>query len=480
MATTTLRKLLDFKVWQACAPSPLTNAANMLVANSPGPDQTAYYITGTNVIWAYNPNEDAWYLPPAPSLNPFAAGASANYSLNGPTGTALAGSTSTTLNSATTVLADLGAKNGLSFKVRITGGTGAGQQRGIVSSTYGANAVVTVDTPWNVTPDNTSTYTLYTGRLYMFGGGTLNGASSFKFWDYATQTLSSNLSITGLPATFGTDSKMVIPHSLQGGPAVSGTATGGSATTLVHSGKTWGTNQFANWQVRITAGTGAGQIRQISSNNATTLTINSGTALDNTSVYSIEPNDDHIYLLGNNAVAMYRYSISGNSWTTLSPTAARAAAPGAALSATWVTGVTQSEWNNESSLLNGNRIYSFRGNGLTALDYYDIGQNTWVSGISYGSSNEPFGSGASYTYDGGNYIYIQKEQTLNTPTRIVRLDLRAPSLDAFSTNVFPAPTAATLGDKMWNSVYYDGSGTTLRFIYVLQPGGTQLHRCLIW
>lgn len=471
--------MLDLKVWQACAPSPVTNAANFLVAGSDGADQLTYYVTSTTAVYTYDPLEDAWGLLPSPALATFAAGACAKWHSLGPTGTASAGSTSTTLNTNLTLLADLSPKNGLNFVVRITGGTGAGQQRNIASNTYGANGVITVSSAWSVTPDATSTYALHTGRLYVFGAGTL-AAGSFKYWDYATQTWSGNLSITGLAATFGTDGRLAGVSSVTSNVAYTGTATSGSATTLVNSAKTWGTNQFANWQVRITAGTGAGGIRAITSNTGTTLTIASGTALDATSVYSIEPNDDYLYLLGSAAVTLYRYSISGNTWTTLSPTAARASIANSGGSAHIVYGCTDPTWTSESTVKNGNRIYSFRGAGTAVLDYYDIGQNTWVSAVSYARTNEGFNTGSGYAYTQGNYIYIQKEQTSGAPTRFFRFDVRQPSLDAWSTNVFPAPAAATLGDKVFAAQYHDGSGTPLFFIYCLQPAGTQMHRCLVW
>lgn len=479
MPTNTLKKLLDLKVWQSLAPAPVASAANMLVVDSNGPDQSMYYITSTTAVWVYDPNEDGWTLLPSPALATFAAGVAAKWHPSGPTGTALAGSTSTTLNTATTVLGSLKTRSGLYFKVRITGGTGAGQERNIVSHTYGANSVITVDTAWSVTPDATSTYTLYSGRLYVFGGGTL-AAGSFKYWDHATQTWSGNLVITGLPATFGTDGRMVCPNSVTSATKFTGTATGGSATTLVNSAKSWTTNQFANWQVRITAGTGAGGIRAITSNTATTLTIASGTALDATSQYVIEPSDDFIYLLGNNAVTLYRYQISTTTWTTLSPTAARAAAPGAGASGHWIHGVTQAPWTTENTVINGNRIYSFRGGASNVLDYYDIAANTWVSGVTYARQNETFTTGVGYAYDGTDYLYIQQAQLAAGPTRIVKLDLRGPSLEAFSTNPFPAPAAAVLGDKVAMASYGDGTGSPLNFLYVLQPGGIPFHRCLVW
>ena len=84
------------------------------------------------------------------------------------------------------------------------------------------------------------------------------------------------------------------------------------------------------------------------------------TAPDATSVYDITGNDDFMYFLGNNAVTMYRYSISGNTWTTMAPTTARGGAAAAGMSANWVAITGDTNWANESDIRNGRYIYSFR------------------------------------------------------------------------------------------------------------------------
>lgn len=480
MPTTTLRKILDLKIWQACNPAPVTNAANMFTATSDGPDQLTYYVASATAVYVYDAYEDAWGLLPSPALTgTFGAGACGRWHSAGPTGTAVAGSTSTTLNTATNVQADLSKRAGLAFKVRITGGTGAGQERSIVSNTFGANAILTVDTAWSVTPDATSTYALFTGRLWVLSAGTL-AAGCLKYYDYATQTWSGNLSITGLPATWGTDGRILGTPSTRGSFAT-GTATAGGASTLTNGAKNWATNQWANHQVRITAGTGAGQVRTIASNTATVLTVSAAWTVNPStdSVYSIEGNDDFLYLMGNNAVTLYRYSISGNTWSTLTPGAARAGAPGAGASMTWVTGVTQADWQTENAIKNGRYIYSFRSTNV--LDYYDIAGNTWVSGVAYGRQNETVAAaGACHEYNVDNFLYIALPAAAASPTRYLRFDFRGPQMEGWSTNVFPAPAAANLGDKLFSVSFGDGTGQDLQYLYRLSDGGTQLHRCLIW
>lgn len=69
----------------------------------------------------------------------------------------------------------------------------------------------------------------------------------------------------------------------------SGTATSGTSTTLVDSGQSWTTNAYADMYVWIHSGTGSGQMRQISSNNSTSVTVGSAwsTNPDSTSQYRI-------------------------------------------------------------------------------------------------------------------------------------------------------------------------------------------------
>lgn len=79
----------------------------------------------------------------------------------------------------------------------------------------------------------------------------------------------------------------------------SGTATSGAASTLTDSTKSWSVNVYQNKVVIITFGTGVGQIRKISSNTATELTVsvNWVTTPDATSQYKIY-DEGYRYLVG--------------------------------------------------------------------------------------------------------------------------------------------------------------------------------------
>jgi hypothetical protein len=176
--------------------------------------------------------------------------------------------------------------------------------------------------------------------------------------------------------------------------------------------------------------------------------------------------------MGNNAVTLYRYSISANTWSTLAPTAARAAAPGAGMSGHWVHSVEATDWNNESSIINGNRIYSFRGAAGGVLDYYNISANTWVSGVVYAPNSETFTTGTKYALHGGR-LYIQKEVT----GRWFAYDFARSELFPWSTALYPQG-AAVLGDTAFDVVYKDGA-TEIYYVYFLLNTSSVLLRQMV-
>lgn len=124
-----------------------------------------------------------------------------------------------------------------SYVLHITSGTGIDQANVIASNTLDT---LTFVYPWLIQPDATSTY-----------------------------------AIRALPVD----------------ASVSGTASGPpSADTLFHDlTKNWTTNIWANYLIKITSGTGAGQIRHIGSNIATTLTL--------TAAWTILPSIDSTYAI---------------------------------------------------------------------------------------------------------------------------------------------------------------------------------------
>jgi hypothetical protein len=427
--TLTLKKTLHRPQWEMCNPLPAASAAGSHARALRIPayriDHAYFCVNTTSSVYSWDPVSDTEYLLPASGIaGTFGAGSCSKIVPLGPSGTASAGST-TTLTTTLTIPRDL-----RGYRIRITGGPGAGDERVIASNTLGANSVITATAAFSATITSASTYILLTPRLWVFNPAATPGLG---YWDYALSAWTSGRSVAGVTFT-GTDGilqatssgigNIVDAADIPGSPitfsactttvytltdgrawttnqwvgavvqVIAGTGVGqvrhitantaltftvgtnwatpldttsvwvitkafassGSnsavfsactTTVLTLTGVNWTVNQWINYQLRAIAGTGAGQVRTITANTATTLTVATMTAFDATTIWVIEGNDDYLYLVGNAAVAMFRYSISGNAWVTATAGAARAAVTGAGVSLHWICGVNDSGWNTD-------------------------------------------------------------------------------------------------------------------------------------
>jgi hypothetical protein len=475
MATTNgNRKILDVKRWEFMAPAPASTQAGAFIVSSRHFRQQQMYIRGNTDATIYNPSEDGWIIIPSPALaGTFGAGASGTAGAWSTGSTVGAGSLTATAGTTSTITTNQNFQRDLrGYKVHILSGPNNGLVLDIVRNTLGASSVITVATQASAFTAST-VYRLLTPRYYVVGAGTLASAS-FRVYDYATNTWTT-LSQTGLPATLGTDGKLIATPSIVDGDFkqfATGTATSGTGTTLVQTGKTWTASQWINSQVRITGGTGAGQIRTITANTADTLTVATWTTNpDATSTYAIEGNDNFLYYIGNNAVTMYRYDITANTWSTLSPGVARGAAPTTGMSGHWVHSATETDWTSESAIQNGRYIYSFRGAAGALLDRYDIAANSW-SAVTYSPSTETFTTGTKYVLHGG-FLYIQKEAT----GRWFAFDIARSEMFPWSTMLYPQG-AAVLGDTAFDVAYKDGA-TEIYYVYMLLNTSNVLLRQMV-
>lgn len=473
--TNTNRPILDLKRWEFATPAPVTTQAGSHIVSSRHYRQQQLLIRSNTEAFIYNPAEDGWVQIASPALaGTFGAGCCGVSTAWSTGSTVGAASLTATGGSTTTIVTNQPLARDLrGYRVQILAGPNAGAVLEILGNTIGANAVITVAAQAAAFSAST-VYRLMTPRFYVLGAGTL-AAGSFRVYDFATNTWTS-LAHAGLPTTIGTDAKIVSTPCLVDGvfrAFATGTATGGTATTLARSSATWTAGQWVNSQVRITAGTGAGQIRAITANDATTLTVAAWTTTpDATSQFAIEGNDDFLYCMGNNALAVYRYSITSNTWGQLTPTTARGGAPGAGMSAHWIHGADAADWNIENSIINGRRIYSFRGNNTATLDYYDIAANTWVNNVTYSPNTETLGAGTKYALHNG-ILYIQKDAT----GRWFAYDFARSEMLPWGTMLYPQGVAV-VGDTAFDVAYVDGA-TEVFFVYILHNTSNILLRQMV-
>jgi hypothetical protein len=468
------RKILDVKRWEFMAPAPNSTQAGSFIVSSRHFRQQQMFVRSNSEAIMYNPAEDGWVNLPAVGLaGTFGAGASGTAGAWSTGSTVGAGSLTATAGTTSTITTNQNFQRDLrGYKVHILSGPNNGLVLDIVRNTTGASSVITVATQGTAFSAST-VYRLLTPRYYIVGAGTL-AAASFRVYDYATNTWTT-LSQTGLPASLATDGKLIATPSIVDGDFktfATGTATSGTSTTIVQTGKTWTASSWINSQVRITGGTGAGQIRTITANTTDTLTVATWTTTpDSTSTYVIEGNDNFLYYMGNNAVTMYRYDITANTWSTLSPGVARGGAPTTGMSGHWVHSSPETDWTNESAIQNGRFLYSFRGAAGALLDRYDIAANSWAA-VTYAPAADTFTTGTKYALHGGT-IYVQKEAT----GRWFAFDIARAEMFPWSTMLYPQG-AAILGDTAFDVLYKDGS-TEIFYVYMLLNTSNVLLRQMV-
>jgi hypothetical protein len=171
-------------------------------------------------------------------------------------------------------------------------------------------------------------------------------------------------------------------------------------------------------------------------------------------VYNTLGNDDYIYLIGNNSSTWYRYSVSADSWTTMSTALPDVAGAGCALVWTWG--------------FNPDRIYYLKGGGSSSIYYYSISANAFSSDISYQPKFETFSTGTVVAYDTSNCIYIVKDTTHRIYAYILSKDILEPA-----GKIPYSSGTAIVGDGLLYVKLDDGS----KYLYYRRHSGSEFWRC---
>jgi hypothetical protein len=175
--------------------------------------------------------------------------------------------------------------------------------------------IMTISTPWTVNPDYTSRFVVLSGAVWLVSSSATAPFFTHQVYDVASDTWYNRTAAPNLIlAALGTDFSIERTGE-DGGVFASGTASSSTAQSLVTT-NAWTDDRYANYQVRITGGTGVGQRRRITSNTPTTLFVDSvwKTNPDSTSTYSIYGNTDTVYMMGNSSSATYQYSVENDIW----------------------------------------------------------------------------------------------------------------------------------------------------------------------
>lgn len=513
----TFKKVIDRLMWAQVAPTPNASSAGQSFSSDLRSDVSrnpfVYQLVSATVLNRYNIVTKGWSFVQSPALaGTFGAGsASAFVPSLGLVGTIAAGATTTSVTLSTALptavglnmLANRGGSGEYGFKLRIIDTTaGKTVERYITGNTAGTTPTITVLSPFGFTPSTGARYEIVAGRLFMLGAGT-TAANIWRSFEVASNTLSTGLSTTNLPATIGTDSSIMVldeqytPYDCSPGDgmvkgtynydtglvaryALTATASGASTLTGQATGgdASVAANEYRNFQIRIVEDTttpgSVGQRRIIASHTAGaspvyTLGTAWSTQPSSSAKYVIElPNLMLVRSSGTTTVYTYNYgdatvnngtnSIASGAWSTTYFGAAPAAnASGGMWAPSW--GIQPDAGRNARQSF----CYFFRGGAVT-LDVLDIAGSitgTWTSAITYdGSVALTVGTCGAYSpFENEGRMFYMNIYTASAVNQIYRFDVQNRVLAPFTPTDFLQAGTAALGQRMAAYAAIDGTDT---------------------
>lgn len=514
----TFKKTIDRNMWVQVAPSPDAHAAARCLASDLRSDVSrnpfVYQLVSSGNLSRYNIVTKAW--SPAASFalaGTFGAGAAIAFAPSlGLVGTIAAGATTTSVTLSTALptavglnmLANRGGSGEYGFKIRIID-TVAGRtaERYIVANTAGTTPTIIVQSSFGFTPSTGARYEIIAGRVFMLNAGTV-ASNIWRSFEAATNTISTGLTTTNLPATIGTDTAILVldeqytPYNHSPGDGMikgaynydSGvvqrfalTATASAASTITGQASAGdavvAANEYRNFQIRIVEDTttpaAVGQRRIIASHTAGPSAVYTlGTAWTTqpsaSAKYVIElPNLMLVRTAANTTVYTYNYgdaavnngtnSIASGAWSTTY----FGLAPGVnAAGGMWMPsfGIQPDVGRFARHSFN----YFIRGGGNTSLDVLDIAGSitgTWTGAVTYdGQFSAPPGAGASGCYapfgQEGRMFYFNS-YAASAVNQIFRFDVLNRVLSPYTPTDFLQTGTASVGNRMAAYVAQDGS-----------------------
>lgn len=404
--TNNLKKIVDLPIFELCNQAPTaTSAVSGTTTTDASDGRYIYYLVGA-LFYRYDCQADMWQQLASPNITPATAVALKYTTYNGYRGNILAGSASgatiggmggyrlagqriritngTGIGQERTILSvqttgdtlDMGLATTASanlltdttkrweinqfigYQVRLVYGTGASQVRrilhndsntlyfydpnyqqldpwnntpfsaiapyaapvataGLQANFYIEGQTIVVDSPWTVQPDDSSSFCILGGGVWLASAFATAPFMSWQYYDVLSDAWITKTAIGGLlTAALGTDFSIERTGEV-GTPFVSSTATSAGARTLTDTVQTMTDNFYVNYELRITGGTGIGQKQRIVSNSATRFEVAKPWDIipSTDSTYVVYGNTDIVYLVGNGASTMYQYHVENDYWT---------------------------------------------------------------------------------------------------------------------------------------------------------------------
>jgi hypothetical protein len=520
----TFKKVIDRLMWAQVAPAPNASAAATSVVSDlrsgVSRNPFVYNLVSATVLNRYNIVTKAWNFVQSPALTgTFGAGSAMAFAPSlGLVGTIAAGATTSSVTLSTALptavglnmLANRGGSGEYGFKLRITDTTaGKTEERYIIGNSASATPAIQVLSQFSFTPATGARYEIIAGRVFMLSAGVL-ASNAWRSLEVASNTLSTGLSIIGLPATVGTDSSIMVldeqyvPYDCTPGEgmikgafvydtgletrsALTATASGASTLTgqATNGDSVVAANEFRNFQIRIVQDTvtpaAVGQRRVIASHTAGPSPVyTTGTAWatqpSSSAKYVIElPNLMLVRSTATTTVYTYNYSdatinngtnnILTNAWsTTYFGVAPAANASGGMWAPSF--GIRPDAGRNARQSF----CYFFRG-GVITLDVLDIAGSitgTWTANVTYdGAVALTVGTcGCPAPFENEGRMFYLNVYAASAINQMYRFDVQNRVLSPFTPTDFLQAGTAVLGQRM--AAYCANDGTDTYDVILLQ------------
>lgn len=513
----TFKKVIDRLEWVQVPASPTAHAAGACLCSDLRSDVSrnpfVYQLGSATVLNRFNIVTKAWNYVQSPALaGTFGVGAAMAFAPSfGAVGVIAAGATTSTVTLSTALstavglnmLANRGGSGEYGFKLRIIDSVaGKTEERFIVGNTAGTTPKLRVLAPFTFTPATGARYEIVAGRIFMLNAGT-TASNSWRSIEVATNTLSSGLSITNLPATVGTDSAIMVldeqytPYDCSPGDGLikgafnydtglvaryalvatasaastlTGQATAGDAVVLA--------NEYRNFQIRIVQDTvtptAVGQRRIIASHTAgpsAVYTVGAAWTVQPSSSAKFVIELPNLLLVRSSATtSVYTYNYTDASITngtnTIASAAWHATYFGVAGAANAVGGMWAPSFGIQPDPDRNARhsfCYFFRGAAST-LDVLDIAGSitgTWSSAIAYdGAVTLTAGtSGCHSPFENEGRMFYMNIYAANAVNQIYRFDTQNRVLSPFTPTDFIQAGTAAAGNRMAAYCALDGEDT---------------------
>ena len=186
-------------------------------------------------------------------------------------------------------------------------------------STYEISTqTVTVNTPFLTSPTTDSRFMIMSGVIWLMSSTSSAPFFTWQMYDVLTdvwyqKTMSNQI----FAAALGTEIA-ITPIDEVEAPYISSTVTSATNRRLTDTTLSLTNDQYRNYQIRLTGGTGAGQRRRITSNVNNTFEVDSKWTInpDATTTYQVWPNTDYIYFVGNAQSVTLAYDMESDVWVT--------------------------------------------------------------------------------------------------------------------------------------------------------------------